>query len=96
LEKGQWTFLSNYGRVFIFIAKNPRSTTGSISHAVSLSQRGVQKIIKGLELEGYIVKHKEGRQNHYIIHPEMPMRHHLERDHAVGDILRALGYSRQD
>lgn len=93
LEKGQWTFLSNYGRIFIFIAKNPRSTTGTISREVGLSQRGVQKIIRGLEQGGYVVRHKEGRHNHYIIHPEMPMRHRLERDYAVGDILQALGYT---
>jgi len=93
LEKGQWTFLSNHGRVFVFIAKNPRVTTEVISREVGLSRRGVQKIISGLEQGGYVVRHKEGRHNHYTIHPEMPMRHHLERDHAVGDILQALGYS---
>ena len=92
VEKGQWTFLSNHGRVFVFIAKHPQSTTETISQEVGLSRRGVQKIICGLELGGYVVRCKEGRHNHYIVHPEMPMRHHLERDHAVGDILAALGY----
>jgi len=92
MEKGQWTFLSNHGRVFIFIAKNPSSTTEKISREVGLSQRGVQKIIADLEQGGYIAWHKEGRRNHYVVHPEMPMRHQLERDHAVGDILTALGF----
>ena len=91
MEKGQWTFLSNYGRVFVYIAKHPRSTTEAISREVGLTQRGVQKIINGLEAAGYITRRREGRCNLYLVHPELPMRHHLERDHAVGDLLVALG-----
>ena len=91
MEKGQWTFLSNHGRVFVYIAKYPKSTTKVISHEVGLTQRGVQKIIATLEATGYITSHKEGRNNRYMIHPELPMRHALEREYVVGDILLALG-----
>jgi DNA-binding MarR family transcriptional regulator len=90
MEKGQWTFLTNHGRVFVYIAKHPKSTTEVISREVGLSQRGVQKIIAELEKAGYVARHKEGRCNRYIVHPELPMRHQLERDHAVGDLLMAL------
>ena len=90
MEKGQWTFITNHGRVFVYIAKHPKSTTEVISREVGLSQRGVQKIITELEKAGYIARHKEGRCNRYIVHPELPMRHQLERDHAVGDLLMAL------
>ncbi|HEY96979.1 MAG TPA: winged helix-turn-helix transcriptional regulator [Dehalococcoidia bacterium] len=90
MEKGQWTFLTNHGRVFVYISKHPKSTTELISREVGLSQRGVQKIITELELAGYIARRKEGRCNRYIVHPELPMRHRLERDHAVGDLLMAL------
>ena len=91
MERGQWTFLSNHGRVFVYIAKYPKSTTEAISREVGLTQRGVQKIIAELEVSGYIVRRKEGRNNWYIVHPEFPMRHRLERDHTVGDLLLALG-----
>jgi len=90
MEKGQWTFLSNHGRVFVYIAKNPRSTTETISREVGLTQRGVQKIITELEDGGYIARHREGRSNYYTIHPELPMRHQLESDHAVGELLKVL------
>lgn len=90
MEKGQWTFISNHGRVFVYIARHPKSTTELISREVGLSQRGVQKIITELEEAGYVARHKEGRCNRYIVHPELPMRHRLERDHAVGDLLMAL------
>lgn len=91
MEKGQWAFLSNHGRVFVYIAKHPKSTTEVISREVGLTQRGVQKIIAELEAAGYIARRREGRCNLYTVHPELPMRHHLEQDHAVGDLLAALG-----
>ena len=48
-----------------------------------------------MEKGGYIERHKEGRRNRYTIHPEIPMRHRMEREHAVGNILVALGYHAQ-
>ncbi len=90
MEKGQWTFLSNHGRVFVFIAKHPKSTTEAISREVDLTQRGVQKIITELEAAGYVARHKDGRCNFYTIHPELPMRHKLERDHVIGELLQTL------
>jgi DNA-binding IclR family transcriptional regulator len=91
VEKGQWTFLSNHGRVFEYIAKSPRSTTEAISREVGLTQRSVQKIIADLENAGYVARRKEGRNNRYIVHPELPMRHNLESQYKVGELLKALG-----
>ena len=91
MEKGQWTFLSNHGRVFAYVAKHPSSTTEVISREVNLTQRGVQKIITDLEEAGYIVRNKEGRNNRYVVHPELPMRHRLEHNLVVGSLLYALG-----
>ncbi|UCC15910.1 MAG: MarR family transcriptional regulator [Dehalococcoidales bacterium] len=93
MKKGEWTFLSNHGRVLIYIFNNPKSTTEEISRETELSQRGVQKIITELETAGYIAHKKVGRRNLYTVYSELPMRHHLERNHMVGDIIHALGYS---
>jgi hypothetical protein len=76
-----------------FIAKYPRSTTQELAQEAGITLRAVQKIIAELEAGGYLARHKEGRRNRYAIHPEIPMRHRLERDHTVGDILVALGYN---
>ena len=91
MKKGHWTFLSNHGRVLLYLSMNPESTTEHISRETELSLRGVQKIIAELEEAGYIARHKEGRRNYYTIHPEMPMRHQLEKEHAIGEILKAIG-----
>jgi biotin operon repressor len=91
LHKGEWTFLTNYGRVLAYIAKHPQTTTREIAQEAGITERAIQKIIADLEANGYIARHREGRCNRYTIHPELPMRHPLERDHAVGDLLLALG-----
>jgi DNA-binding Lrp family transcriptional regulator len=92
LKKGEWTFLTNHGRVLAYIAKNPERTTQEIAQEAGLTLRAVQKIITELEEGGYLSRHKEGRRNRYFVNTEIPMRHHLEQEHAVGDILVALGY----
>ena len=91
MKKKEWTFLTNHGRILAYIAKHPHNTTQETAHKAGLSLRAVQQILTDLEEGGYIVRHKEGRCNRYIIHPELPMRHRLERDHAIGEILLALG-----
>lgn len=96
MKISQWTFLTNHGRVFAYVSKYPRSTTAEVAKEVRITQRAVQKIIADLEREGYITKHKEGRTNRYTIHPELPLRHPLENEHVVGDLLIALGCNQQD
>ena len=92
MKKGQWTLISNHGLILIYIAEQPKSTTEVISRKVGLSQRGVQKIIADLEDAGYVAHRKEGRCNLYTVHPELPMRHQLERGHSAGDLILALGW----
>jgi predicted transcriptional regulator len=91
MKKKEWTFLTNHGRVLVHIAKHAQNTTQETAHKAGLSIRAVQQILTDLEEDGYIARHKEGRCNRYTIHPELPMRHRLERDHAIGEILLALG-----
>jgi predicted transcriptional regulator len=92
VNKGEWTFLSNHGRVFIYLAKHPSSTTQELAQKTNLSVRAVQNIIDDLEDGGYITRYREGRRNRYTINPELPMKHRLEREFAVKEILLALGY----
>lgn len=91
MQIGEWTFLTNHGRVFTHIAKHQRITTREIAQEAGITERAIQKIIADLEAGGYVARHREGRRNHYIVHPEQPMRHQMEHEHAVADLLLALG-----
>ena len=57
---------------------------------MGITERAIQKVIHDLVEEGYIIREKVGRGNAYKINPERPMRHRMEREHAVGELLRAL------
>lgn len=94
--KTTWTFLTNHGRVLAYLAKHPRATTREIALEAGVTERTIQKIISDLEADGYIIRQKIGRCNSYIIHPDMPMRHPMERDYAVGSLLLALGCPLKD
>ena len=90
MKTHRWTFLTYHGRVLVYIAKHPQATCREIAREVGITERAVQKIIYDLVTEGYAVRQKNGRSNVYTIHPELPMRHHLEQEHSVGVILDAL------
>jgi len=91
MRKGEWTFLTNHGRLLAHLAKHRRSTTQEIAQEACLSIRTVQKIITDLERGGYITRHKEGRRNHYKVNLRMPMRHPMDQANSVGDLLLGLG-----
>jgi|PlaIllAssembly_1097288.scaffolds.fasta_scaffold176225_2 Mn-dependent DtxR family transcriptional regulator len=93
MKKGGWTFLTSHGMMLIYITRHPQSTTEEIAHEVGVTLRTVQKIISDLEAEGYIKRLKKGRCNNYIVNPELPMRHRLVQEFAIGDVLSALGYN---
>ncbi|MEW5784232.1 MAG: winged helix-turn-helix domain-containing protein [Bacillota bacterium] len=96
MNKPHWTFLTNHGRVLVYLAKHPQTTTRKIAQEVGVTERAIQKVIYDLEADGYIVRQKVGRNNSYTIHSEMPMRHRMEREHAVGILLLALGCNLQE
>ncbi|MCY0898105.1 MAG: MarR family transcriptional regulator [Firmicutes bacterium] len=86
-----WTFLTNHAQVLLCLARNGgRMTAREISQTVGITERAVQRILDDLEEAGYISRHREGRQNHYEIHPELPMRHPAQRGRAIRDLLSLL------
>ena len=91
MTKSRWTILSNHGRILAYLAKHPTSTNQVIAQEAGLSIHGVQKILDELEEEGYIRREKVGRCNHYVVNPEIHMRHRLEKKYSVGKILTAIG-----
>lgn len=88
----EWTFLTNHALVLSFIAKQPRITGIELATAAGITERATRKIIADLEAEGYIAKKKEGRRIKYRIDPDLPMRHEIYQDTAIGDFLKALGW----
>ncbi|MDH3707017.1 MAG: winged helix-turn-helix domain-containing protein [Acidimicrobiia bacterium] len=85
-----WTFLTNYAHVLIAVDRNPELRQRDIAYAVGITVGAVQKIINELERGGYLTHERIGRRNRYQINPDLPLRHPLEQDHTIGDLLKTL------
>jgi predicted transcriptional regulator len=88
-----WKFVTNHALVLCLIAQQPRITTRQISLSLGITERTTHNIISDLEADGYVTKTREGRRLRYDINIEMPLRHEMHEDKAVGDLLEVLGWS---
>jgi DNA-binding IclR family transcriptional regulator len=86
-----WTFLTNHAQVLLCLAANSRLTAKEIAATVGITERAVQRILDDLEEAGYISRFRDGRKNHYEIHPDRPMRHAAQRGHTIRDLLALVG-----
>lgn len=85
-----WTFLTNHAHVLIAIDRNPELRQRDVAHSVGITVGAVQKIITELERGGYLTHERIGRRNRYTVNPDLPLRHPLEANHSVGDLLDTL------
>lgn len=85
-----WTFLTNHAHVLLCIAQDPGMRLRDVADAVGITERAAQRIVAELEQAGYLDRVRDGRRNRYRLNQELPLRHPLDRDHAVGEILSVL------
>lgn len=89
-DEGTWTFLTNHSHVLICLTRDPRLRLRDLAEQVGITERAVQGIVNDLEAAGCLTRHREGRRNRYEIVTDRPMRHSVERQHLVGDLLQAM------
>lgn len=88
--RSTWTFLSNHGHVLACIAGDPQIRGRDIAARVGITERAAQSIIADLVDGGYLTRDRVGRRNHYEIHTHLPLRHPVENEHSIGELLVAL------
>lgn len=86
-----WTFLSNHGHVLVCIARDPNVRVREIAQAVGVTERAVQRILSELEEAGVIDRARQGRRTRYRVNESLPLRHPIESEHSVGELMRAVG-----
>lgn len=87
-DKGTgWTFLSNHGHVLVLVAREPGVRLIELSARVGITERAARSILRDLEAAGYLTRTKEGRRNHYEVHPDGLLRHPEESTALVADLL---------
>jgi len=90
-----WKFVTNHALVLCLIAQQTRITARDISATIGITEKATRNIINDLEADGYVTKKREGRRIRYRINPDLPMRHEIQEDKAVGDLLEVLGWKRR-
>lgn len=89
-ESQEWTFFTNHAHVMICLVRNPKQPLREVALSVGITERAVLRIVAELEESGYLIRHRNGRQNTYEIHPEFPLRHPLESHCTIGDLLNVI------
>ncbi|MBG6108841.1 MarR family transcriptional regulator [Frigoribacterium sp. CG_9.8] len=85
-----WTFLTNHAHVLLCVAENPNARLRDIAEMVGITERAAQRIVTELEDAGYLDRVREGRRNSYLLNTAMPLRHPLDSDHRIGELLAAF------
>jgi DNA-binding MarR family transcriptional regulator len=62
-----WTFLTNHPVTLIYVVQHPESTVRVISQGIGLTERATLAILRDLDEEGLVERHRSGRRNTYVI-----------------------------
>jgi predicted ArsR family transcriptional regulator len=86
----RWDFLTNHAHVLVCVARDPGIRLRDIATAVGITERAAHRILSELVEEGYVLREREGRRNHYQVRTKLPLPHPPAEEREVGDLLEAL------
>ena len=87
---GEWTFLTNHAHVLLCLAADPEVRLRDVADSVGITERAAQRIVMELEDAGYLERERVGRRNRYRLHGDQPLRHPMDRDHRLNELLAVL------
>lgn len=93
-----WSFLTNHGKVLLFIAAHPDARLREVASALEVTERTAYGVVADLTAAGYLVKEREGRRNRYQVQDHLPLpdANHLPlrdttgRERTIGELLELL------
>jgi predicted transcriptional regulator len=87
---GSWSFVSNHGRVLLFLADDPGMRLHDIAARLRITERSAHGIMTDLTAAGYISKHKDGRRDRYQIVTHQPLPEPITREKTFREVLAVL------
>lgn len=93
---GAWTFMTNHTHVLLCLYRQPDQRLRDVAAAVGITERMVQRVVAELAEAGYLRITKEGRCNRYTVNEHLRLRHPLEMQHTIGELLAVLRSQRDD
>ena len=89
-DSSGWTFLTNHTHIVVCLSRDPETTVRNLALQVGITERSVQRILADLEQSGVITRSRQGRRNRYDLNLGFQLRHPLESQHTVEELLQAL------
>ena len=89
-ETLSWQFFTNHLHVLLAIRRDPDARQRDIAALVGITEGAVQRIVGDLEDEGYLRHERVGRRNRYEVIGTTTLRHPLEDNHSIGELLDLL------
>ena len=87
---GTWSFLTNYGRVLLFVAHHPDARLRDLAVGLDITERTAFGLVSDLTEAGYLVKEKDGRRNRYQIQGHLSLRESITPKRTIGEVLDVL------
>lgn len=72
------------------LARDPDARLRDVAVDVGITERAIIRIVGELEAAGVLTRIRHGRRNHYEIETSVPLRHPLEENRTVGELLAML------
>jgi DNA-binding IclR family transcriptional regulator len=85
-----WTFLTRHAQILLCIADDPGIRLRDIGERLGITERAAHRIVGELVGDGYLMRERRGRRNHYTIRPHLSLPDAVARDQKVGDLLAVL------
>jgi len=85
-----WTLFSNHGHVLVCLARDSEARLRDVAASVGITERAVQKIVRDLQDGGMVSVTKNGRRNSYRIHKKQTLRHDLEANCTLGNLVKLV------
>ncbi|MCF8059315.1 MAG: hypothetical protein K9K67_08465 [Bacteriovoracaceae bacterium] len=89
-KEAGWTFFSNHAHIYFLLATIEGIVLREVALRVGITERSVLGIVQDLEAAGYIEKEKVGRSNRYKIVKKKTLRHKLEGNVQLGDLVNLI------
>lgn len=94
-DEAGWTFFSNHGHVYFLLATNEDIVVREMALMVGITERSIMGILQDLEASGYIKREKVGRSNRYKIVAKKTLRHPLESNVLLKDLVHLIKEAKQ-
>ena len=86
---GRWSFVSNHGRVLLFLADDPGMRLHDMAARLHMTERSAHGIVTDLTAAGYISKHKDGRDRSQTL-AHQPLPEPITREKIFREVLALL------